>query len=85
MGLRAPFNALQMPKEYINELKAMNGGRNQLSGPVQEASSTRSHDSVASSPPKPRQQTAGTRARHAAVSARPQPPAQSAGSYAGVQ
>jgi len=85
MGLRAPFNALQMPKEYINELKAMNGGRNQLSGPVQEASSTRSNDSVASSPPKPRQQTAGTRARHAAVPVRPQPPAQSAGSYAGVQ
>ncbi|MGE0035080.1 MAG: hypothetical protein AB7S93_05560 [Xanthobacteraceae bacterium] len=32
MGLRAPGNSLLMPKEYINTLKAVNGGRSALSG-----------------------------------------------------
>ena len=32
MGLRSPGNSLLMPKEYINTLKAVNGGRSALSG-----------------------------------------------------
>jgi hypothetical protein len=49
MGLRAPGNSLLMPKEYINTLKAVNGGRSALSG------SGPSRQDVASSK---RQQTA---------------------------
>jgi hypothetical protein len=32
MGLKAPDNSLLMPKEYINTLKQLNGGRPELSG-----------------------------------------------------
>ena len=90
MGLRAPANSLLMPKDYINSMRALNGGRNQLSGPVREASSARSQEpkeaAVSSPSPKPRQ-AATSRPQHASA-VRPQPvvqqPAQS-GSYAGVQ
>jgi hypothetical protein len=34
MGLQSPANSLLMPKEYINTLKSINGGRAQLSGPA---------------------------------------------------
>ena len=34
MGLQSPANSLLMPKEYINALKSVNGGRAQLSGPA---------------------------------------------------
>jgi hypothetical protein len=76
MGLRAPFNALQMPKEYINELRAMNGGRKELSGPVREAASAIHAQEAAAPSPKPRQ-AAGTRPQHAST-ARPQPVVQPA-------
>jgi hypothetical protein len=84
MGLRAPFNALQMPKEYINELKAMNGGRKELSGPVREASVPRAQEAAVASP-KPRQ-ASGTRPQQASAG-RPQPVVQpSAGAtYGSVQ
>jgi hypothetical protein len=55
MGLRAPFNSLQMPKEYINELRALNGGRKELSAPVREASSAHTQDTAVVPAPKPRQ------------------------------
>ena len=31
MGLKAPSNSLLMPKDFINTLKSMNGGRAELS------------------------------------------------------
>jgi cell division septation protein DedD len=34
IGLQAPSNALLMPKEFITELKNLNGGRPELSGPA---------------------------------------------------
>jgi hypothetical protein len=34
MGFKAPLNTLQMPKDYINELKAMNNGRAVMSGQI---------------------------------------------------
>jgi hypothetical protein len=87
MGLKAPFNALLMPKDFINELKAMNGGRKELSGPIREASSARAQEAAASSP-KPRQaQAAGNRPQHASAG-RPQPvvqPARQNGGYGSVQ
>ena len=42
MGLRAPGNSLLMPKEYINALKSINGGRAELSGPVSRSRQTAS-------------------------------------------
>ena len=87
MGLRAPFNSLQMPKEYINELRAMNGGRKELSGPVREASSAHNTQETAAVPaPKPRQ-AAGNRPQQAGVARQPraQVTAPSGGStFAGV-
>jgi hypothetical protein len=90
MGLRAPFNSLQMPKEYINELRALNGGRKELSGPVREASSARTqetaHDTSAVPAPKPRQ-AAGNRPQQAAVARQPRAQVTAPGggsSYAGV-
>jgi hypothetical protein len=80
MGLRAPFNSLQMPKEYINELRAMNGGRKELSGPMREASSSRAQEAAVSSP-KPRQ-AAGNRPQHASA-VRPQPVVQPVGTTYG--
>jgi hypothetical protein len=82
MGLRAPLNSLLMPKDYINEMRALNGGRKELSGPVREATSARPQEAAASSP-KPRQATAN-RPQHASA-VRPQPMAQPAQSYGGVQ
>jgi hypothetical protein len=34
MGFKAPMNTLQMPKDFINELKAMNNGRAVMSGQI---------------------------------------------------
>ena len=42
MGLRAPGNSLLMPKEYINTLKSINGGRAELSGPTSASRRTSS-------------------------------------------
>jgi hypothetical protein len=61
MGLRAPGNSLLMPKEYINTLKAVNGGRSALSG------SGSSERQTAAAPSAKRQQNAK---RQPAVNAR---------------
>ena len=42
MGLQQPGNSLLMPKEYINTLKSINGGRAQLSGPAPSREQTAS-------------------------------------------
>jgi hypothetical protein len=101
MGLRSPMNTMQMPKEYINELKSMNGGRQALSGGV-------TREAAASTPNSEQQRTAaassgaqqtsaapkanGSRPRAASGSARPQravrapePAAQAAPAFAAVQ
>jgi hypothetical protein len=61
MGLRSPGNSLLMPKEYINTLKAVNGGRSALSG-----SGSAEHQTAAA-PAAKRQQNAK---RQPAVNAR---------------
>jgi hypothetical protein len=61
MGLQSPANSLLMPKEYINALKSINGGRAQLSGPMpsrQQAASAGKRQQTAK-----RQQPAATNAR----------------------
>jgi hypothetical protein len=53
MGLRAPGNSLLMPKEYINTLKAVNGGRSALSGSGssrQAASASKRHQTAKRQP-----------------------------------
>jgi hypothetical protein len=52
MGLQSPGNSLLMPKEYINTLKAVNGGRASLSGSGSAPRQT------AAAPAAKRQQTA---------------------------
>src|SRR5205807_9207688 len=76
MGLKSPLSTLQMPKDYINGLKAMNGGRPALSGDV-------TREAAASTPSSGTQQTSaaptsaapkanGSRSRAASSNARPQ-------------
>jgi hypothetical protein len=81
MGLKAPLNTMQMPKEYINSLKAMNGGRPALSGEItrEAAASTpnpgRQHAAAASSDAQQSSaapKAIGSRPRAASGSARPQ-------------
>jgi hypothetical protein len=62
MGLKAPGNSLLMPKEYINTLKSINGGRAELSGP---ASGSRETASARTSKP---QQAAAAKRQPAAPS-----------------
>ncbi len=61
MGLRSPSNSMQYPKEYINALKTLNGGRSALSGSgsSKEAASARSTQTAAAAPK--RQQAAAPR------------------------
>ncbi len=65
MGLRAPGNALLMPKEYINTLKAVNNGRSVLSGPEpakrQTASAPKRQHTASAPKPKPARQEASVR------------------------
>jgi hypothetical protein len=100
MGLKAPFNTMQMPKDFINNLKSMNGGRPVLSGEItrEAAVSTSNSGRVqaeaseaqqASPAPKangsrPRAASGNARPQHAAVRV-PEPAAQATPSYAGVQ
>ena len=37
MGLRTPYSTVQMPKEFINNLRELNGGRREMSDGGQEA------------------------------------------------
>jgi len=57
MGLRAPGNSLLMPKEYINALKSVNGGRSTLNG----AAPTTRPSQTAAAPAAKRQQAAAKR------------------------
>lgn len=100
MGLKAPFNTMQMPKEFINDLKTMNGGRPVLSGQVpREAAAelTPSSDRAQAAPsgtpeaaPAPRANGSRPRAasngrpQHAAART-PDPVTRATPSYAGVQ
>ncbi len=74
MSLKAPDNSLLMPKEYINTLKQLNGGRPELSGPgsaptmTPEAPATERQEIAAA--PK-RQQTAAAAKRKPAQPAQP--------------
>jgi len=67
MGLRSPGNALLMPKDYINTLKAVNNGRSVLSGPEpareQTASAPKRQQSASAPKPKPARQEASVRAQ----------------------
>jgi hypothetical protein len=82
MGLKAPDNSLLMPKEYINTLKQLNGGRPELSGP-------NSAPTVTARAPKPEQSAAAEKPQQAAAAPKrqraaaapkrqPQPPRQEA-------
>ena len=71
MGLKAPANSLLMPKDFINTLKSMNGGRAELSpsrpshhAPTQSASAPRQ------SAPKHQQTAAATAPKRQPASAR---------------
>ena len=68
MGLQSPGNSLLMPKEYINTLKSMNGGRAQLSGPAPPGSRPRRRPSV--SRPRSGSPAAANARQEAAVNAR---------------
>jgi hypothetical protein len=59
IGLQAPSNALLMPKDYINTLKQMNGGRPELSGPNNAPATEVAHA------PKPRRTTTASRRKPA--------------------
>ncbi len=61
MGLKAPSNALLMPKDYINTLKELNGGRPDLSG----------SDSTTTAQASKRQQTAAASKRQPAGQSAP--------------
>ncbi len=74
MGLKAPGNSLLMPKDYINTLKQLNGGRPELSGPnsaptesapTESAQAPKRHQTAAASKPK-RQPAASAPARQEA-------------------
>jgi hypothetical protein len=96
MGLKAPFNTMQMPKDFINDLKAMNGGRPVLSGeaPREAAAPVTNSERAQAAPSHPRAASGNARAQNprpqtarpqqAAVRA-PEPVAQAAPSYAAVQ
>ena len=57
MGLKAPSNSLLMPKDFINTLKSLNGGRAELSpstpsrhAPTQSASAPKHQQTAAAAP-----------------------------------
>jgi hypothetical protein len=96
MGLKAPFNTMQMPKEFINDLKAMNGGRPVLSGevPREAAAPVTNSERALPAPTSPRTASGNARAQNARPQAArpqqaavraPEPAAQAAPSYAAVQ
>jgi hypothetical protein len=97
MGLKAPFNTMQMPKDFINDLKAMNGGRPVLSGeaPREAAAPVTNSERAQAAPAHPRAASGNARTQNARPqTARPQQAAvrapepaagQGAPSYAAVQ
>jgi hypothetical protein len=75
MGLKAPFNTMQMPKDFINDLKAMNGGRPVLSGeaPREAAAPVTNSERAQAAPSSPRAASGNARAQNARPqTARPQ-------------
>jgi hypothetical protein len=85
-----------MPKEFINDLKAMNGGRPVLSGevPREAAAPVTNSERALPAPTSPRTASGNARAQNARPQAArpqqaavraPEPAAQAAPSYAAVQ